>query len=244
MGLGRESFPPPGLILARVTADCSWPLICLGRHPTAGRTPRGSKPAAPGSLENPSSFVSPSPFFHRAERRRPWRPEGPRPRPSPAPVRSGAAGTWPLSSPSPLFSLCNTQRQRAMAAGGRPRRPRRSPRRCARSPVRGRAAVERPRGGAREPVRARGVSQRRQSAGELRPDPFIPRGVMDGRRWSAQVGSPPPLFLARVRVSFSRSDLDRISFFPFCNSFDPSSDPFPNRSTSLDRLTDTNVRTL
>jgi len=114
-------------------------------------------------------------------------------------------------------------------------------------PSSGLAAVRKP-ACSRRRSRARARAQRqseaaeRRQTGELRPDPFIPRGVMDGRRWCAQVGSPPPLFLARVTVSFSRSDLDRISFFPFRNSFDPSSDPFPNRSTSLDRLTDTIVR--
>jgi len=131
-----------------------------------------NRAAATGS-PNPSTFCPPPFSLSSPKRRR--RGGLARTGGSPATVRSGAAGVWPRSSPfSSLFSLASPSflfyvqhlRQLAMAAGGRPRRPRRSPRRCARSPVRGRAAVERPHGGAREPVRARSVSRRRRSAGK------------------------------------------------------------------------------
>ena len=120
----------------------------------------GSKPAAPGFLRNPSSFVSPSPFFHRAERRRPWRPEG-----------RGAATAPPLASAGeerrrrnvaawlPL-SLYTTEWRRAL--GGVGRRHRRPPRRRARSPVWEGAAVERPGGGALCPKLARMSKARRR----------------------------------------------------------------------------------
>ena len=100
MGLGRESFPPPGLILARVTADCSWPLICLGRHPTAGRTPRAGKTRGRRrALQTLDHFLS-SPFLsvHRT-------------------AAAKAAGGAPRHrGPPPFADGCEEQRRPHMAA--------------------------------------------------------------------------------------------------------------------------------
>jgi len=85
------------------------------------------------------------------------------------------------------------------------------------------------------------AAERRQ-AGELRPDPFISRGVVDSRRWCAQVGSPPPLFLARVRDSrflLTFSIRDRCTF---SDSFDWQTNPsFPHSIYSLNLALDTIV---
>ena len=142
LGLDRECAFPPGPKTAR-------PRTSADQNP---RRPVSSETLAHLSLP-PLSFTALSGGGHGGRRGA----APPRRRPSPAPVRSGAAGTWPLGSP---LSLYTTEWRRALGGGGR--RHRRPPRRRARSPVRERAAVERPGGGALCPKIARMSKARRR----------------------------------------------------------------------------------